>query len=65
MIGSLFHKTDITLKISIAIMLCFLLPATALAKNQAIIENEREKKVFVKVKFIILDNLNIIVELYY
>jgi len=39
MIGSLFHKTDITLKISIAIMLCFLLPSTALAKNQAIIEN--------------------------
>lgn len=33
--------------------------------NQAIIENEREKNVFVKVKFIILDNLNIIVELYY
>lgn len=33
--------------------------------NQAIIENEREKKVFVKVKLIILDNVNIIVELYY
>jgi hypothetical protein len=33
--------------------------------NQAIIENEREKKVFVKVKFIILNNVNIVVELYY
>ena len=33
--------------------------------NQAIIESEREKKFFVKVKFVILDNLNIIVELYY
>jgi hypothetical protein len=33
--------------------------------NQAIIENEREKKVFVKVKFIILNNDNIVVELYY
>jgi hypothetical protein len=39
MIGSLFHKTNITLKISIAIMLFFLLPATALAENQAVIEN--------------------------
>ena len=39
MIKSLFHKTDIALKISIAIMLCFLLPATALAENQAVIEN--------------------------
>ncbi len=39
MIRSLFHKTDIALKISIAIMLCFLLPATALAENQAVIEN--------------------------
>ncbi len=36
---SLFHKTDIALKISIVIMLCFLLPATALAENQAVIEN--------------------------
>ena len=36
-----------------------------LCANQAIIENEREKNIFVKVKFIILDNLNIIVELYY
>ena len=33
--------------------------------NQAIIENEREKNILVKVKFIILDNLNIMVELYY
>lgn len=39
MIRSLFHKTDIALKISIVIMLCFLLPATALAENQAVIEN--------------------------
>ena len=39
MIKSLFHKTDIALKISIVIMLCFLLPATALAENQAVIEN--------------------------
>lgn len=39
MIGLLFHKTDITLRLSIAIMLCFLLPATALAENQAVIEN--------------------------
>ncbi len=39
MIGSLLHKTDIALKISIVIMLCFLLPATALAENQAVIEN--------------------------
>ena len=39
MIGSLFHKTDVALKISIFIMLCFLLPATALAENQAVIEN--------------------------
>jgi len=35
----LFHKTGIALKISIVIMLCFLLPATALAENQAVIEN--------------------------
>ncbi len=39
MIGLLFHKTGIALKISIVIMLCFLLPATALAENQAVIEN--------------------------
>ncbi len=39
MIGSLLHKTDIALKISIVIMLCFLLPDTALAENQAVIEN--------------------------
>ncbi len=39
MTRSLFHKTDIALKISIVIMLCFLLPATALAENQAVIEN--------------------------
>ncbi len=39
MIGSLLHKTNIALKISIVIMLCFLLPATALAENQAVIEN--------------------------
>jgi len=39
MIGSLFHKTGIALKISIVIMLCFLLPATALAENQAVIKN--------------------------
>ena len=39
MIESLLHKTDIALKISIVIMLCFLLPATALAENQAVIEN--------------------------
>ncbi|MEN8211035.1 MAG: DUF4390 domain-containing protein [Thermodesulfobacteriota bacterium] len=39
MIGSLLHKTDIKLRISIAIMLCFLLPATVLAENQAVIEN--------------------------
>ncbi len=39
MTGSLFHKINITLRISIAIMLCFLLPATALAENNAVIEN--------------------------
>jgi hypothetical protein len=39
MTGSLFHKTYIALRISIAIMLCFLLPATALAENNAVIEN--------------------------
>ena len=39
MIRSLLHKTDIVLKISIVIMLFFLLPATALAENQAVIEN--------------------------
>lgn len=39
MIRSLFHKTDIALKLSIVIILCFLLPATALAENQAVIEN--------------------------
>lgn len=36
-----------------------------LSANQAIIENEREKNVFVKIKLVILDTLNIIVELYY
>ena len=33
--------------------------------NQAIIENERDKNVVVKVKLIILDNFKIVVEIYY
>ena len=35
----LIYKKEIKLKISIAVILCFLFPATALAENNAVIEN--------------------------